>query len=232
MSYSGLPVQHTDDAASQVTRYLRRRCFNCHTTEPPSWRRSTLNPGKIVCNKCGLHERTHLRPRPLRFDELCTGNKARKQSKSATLSPKATKISIKREPRKFGLVRRASVSSASASSDWDNSGAQPILSLFSAIFLRRIYSIGLPLLGIRPSFDSTSMAPFPPLLRLVLPMSPALPSPTRGQHLSPQRCSLRYRLPSATAATSELTTQSSHHSTPFNLPLESQVLHPLIHVSR
>ncbi|KAJ7688685.1 hypothetical protein B0H17DRAFT_897758, partial [Mycena rosella] len=61
---------HTDDAASKETQYLRRRCFNCHTTEPPSWRRSTLNPGKIVCNKCGLYERTHLRARPLRFDEL------------------------------------------------------------------------------------------------------------------------------------------------------------------
>ncbi|KAK6974969.1 hypothetical protein R3P38DRAFT_3295937 [Favolaschia claudopus] len=74
----GLPVQHTDDAASKETQYLRRRCFNCHTTEPPSWRRSTLNPGKIVCNKCGLYERTHLRARPLRFDELRAGNKARK----------------------------------------------------------------------------------------------------------------------------------------------------------
>ncbi|KAK0461693.1 uncharacterized protein EV420DRAFT_1526676, partial [Desarmillaria tabescens] len=76
--HTGLPVQHTDDAASKETQYLRRRCFNCHTTEPPSWRRSTLNPGKIVCNKCGLYERTHLRPRPLRFDELRAGNKARK----------------------------------------------------------------------------------------------------------------------------------------------------------
>ncbi|KAJ6460733.1 hypothetical protein C8R47DRAFT_1027513, partial [Mycena vitilis] len=73
----GLPVQHTDDAASKETQYLRRRCYNCHTTEPPSWRRSTLNPGKIVCNKCGLYERTHLRARPLRFDELRAGNKAR-----------------------------------------------------------------------------------------------------------------------------------------------------------
>ncbi|KAI0322500.1 hypothetical protein OF83DRAFT_1161189 [Amylostereum chailletii] len=63
--HAGLPVQHTDDAASKETQYLRRRCFNCSQTEPPSWRRSTLNPGKIVCNKCGLYERTHLRPRPL-----------------------------------------------------------------------------------------------------------------------------------------------------------------------
>ncbi|KZP31956.1 hypothetical protein FIBSPDRAFT_723725, partial [Athelia psychrophila] len=42
---------------------LRQRRFNCHMTEPPSWRRSTLNLGKIVCNKCGLSgsTRTHLR---------------------------------------------------------------------------------------------------------------------------------------------------------------------------
>ncbi|KAK7015612.1 hypothetical protein R3P38DRAFT_2518817, partial [Favolaschia claudopus] len=46
-----------------LTHVSFSRCFNCHTTEPPSWRRSTLNPGKIVCNKCGLYERTHLRAR-------------------------------------------------------------------------------------------------------------------------------------------------------------------------
>lgn len=126
--HNGLHVQHTDDAASKETQYLRRRCFNCHTTEPPSWRRSTLNPGKIVCNKCGLYERTHLRPRPLRFDELRAGNKQRKQSKG-TLSPKAKMASIvKKEPREFGLVRRASVSSSgsvhsgSGASDWDDNG--------------------------------------------------------------------------------------------------------------
>lgn len=138
--HSGLPIQHTDDAASKETQYLRRRCFNCHTTEPPSWRRSTLNPGKIVCNKCGLYERTHLRPRPLRFDELRAGNKARKQNKR-TLSPKsrvataaaagnggapASPNLIKKEPREFGLVRRSSVSSISSSqsgaSDWDDNG--------------------------------------------------------------------------------------------------------------
>ena len=45
---SSIPVMHTDDAASKETQYLRRKCFNCGTTEPPSWRRSTLNPGKIV----------------------------------------------------------------------------------------------------------------------------------------------------------------------------------------
>jgi GATA-binding protein len=127
--HTGLPVQHTDDAASKETQYLRRRCFNCHTTEPPSWRRSTLNPGKIVCNKCGLYERTHLRPRPLRFDELRAGNKARKQTKTGlvgSLSPKGGMV--KKEPTEFGIVRRNSVSSTASSvhsggatSDWDDS---------------------------------------------------------------------------------------------------------------
>ena len=140
--HAGLVVQHTDDAASKETQYLRRRCFNCHTTEPPSWRRSTLNPGKIVCNKCGLYERTHLRPRPLRFDELRTGGKARKMgipkphgsidaSAPGTLSPKHAKRV------RGGLVRQSSVSSnssvhsSSGASDWDDSGM--------LIFLKKPY---------------------------------------------------------------------------------------------
>ena len=112
--HNNIPVQHTDDAASKETQYLRRRCFNCHTTEPPSWRRSTLNPGKIVCNKCGLYERTHLRPRPLRFDELRSSSKCRKPSKSIT-SPKQSKnVMIKKEPADFSYEKRSSVSSASS----------------------------------------------------------------------------------------------------------------------
>ena len=114
--HNNLPVQHTDDAASKETQYLRRRCFNCHTTEPPSWRRSTLNPGKIVCNKCGLYERTHLRARPLRFDELRSRSKCRKPSKSIS-SPKQSKIPmIKKEPADFGLDRPTSSSSVSSAS--------------------------------------------------------------------------------------------------------------------
>jgi hypothetical protein len=45
-----IAVMHTDDANSKETQFLRRRCFNCRTTDPPSWRRSTLNTGKIVSN--------------------------------------------------------------------------------------------------------------------------------------------------------------------------------------
>ncbi|KAG9018543.1 hypothetical protein FRB90_011519 [Tulasnella sp. 427] len=73
------PIVHTDDAASKETANLRRKCHNCQTTEPPSWRRSTLAPGKIVCNRCGLYERTHLRPRP-----CGTGGELRKASISMT----------------------------------------------------------------------------------------------------------------------------------------------------
>ena len=125
-----VPVQLTDDAASKETQYLRRRCFNCHTTEPPSWRRSTLNPGKIVCNKCGLYERTHLRPRPLRFDELRAGGKTRKATgatpqdkKTPKSAPVPPSLPIKNEPSESGLTRRNSVSSTASSgaSDWDDS---------------------------------------------------------------------------------------------------------------
>ncbi|KAG8694706.1 hypothetical protein FRC09_009671 [Ceratobasidium sp. 395] len=65
---SDVQITYTDDAATKLTPYLRRRCFNCRVTEPPGWRKSTLNPGKIVCNKCGLYERSHARPRPLHMD--------------------------------------------------------------------------------------------------------------------------------------------------------------------
>ncbi|KAG9124252.1 hypothetical protein FRC07_012241, partial [Ceratobasidium sp. 392] len=61
-------ITYTDNSATKLTQYLRRRCFNCRVTEPPGWRKSTLNPGKIVCNKCGLYERSHARPRPLHMD--------------------------------------------------------------------------------------------------------------------------------------------------------------------
>ncbi|KAJ7462044.1 hypothetical protein FB451DRAFT_477678 [Mycena latifolia] len=144
----GLPVQHTDDAASKETQYLRRRCFNCHTTEPPSWRRSTLHPGKIVCNKCGLYERTHLRARPLRFDELRAGNKARKGAKGQG-SPKGV---AKRAGGGSG-ARRSSVSSngssaqsGSGASDWDDSVS--------------VYSSN----GSAPptSFNSPAFSPHPP----------------------------------------------------------------------
>lgn len=166
--HNGLLVQHTDDAASKETQYLRRRCFNCHTTEPPSWRRSTLNPGKIVCNKCGLYERTHLRPRPLRFDELRAGSKTRKAPKAPGSSPKAGKVPamVKKEPREGSemdnggmppqMPRRSSVSSSAgssvgASSDWDDNGTSqrifcaPVAVLNFGMFMQFPYIPQAPL---------------------------------------------------------------------------------------
>ncbi|GJJ07335.1 hypothetical protein Clacol_001536 [Clathrus columnatus] len=135
--HTSLPVMHTDDAASKETQYLRRRCFNCHTTEPPSWRRSTLNPGKIVCNKCGLYERTHLRPRPHRFDELRAGSKARKAAAkvatSPNTSPKPKIDGIKSEPTEGDQAKYSSriprelgsVTSVGSNgvSDWESGSA-------------------------------------------------------------------------------------------------------------
>ncbi|KAG8883590.1 hypothetical protein FRB97_006284 [Tulasnella sp. 331] len=59
-----MAVTYTDNSGEKETPHLRRKCFNCSCTEPPSWRRSTMTPGKIVCNRCGLYERTHNRARP------------------------------------------------------------------------------------------------------------------------------------------------------------------------
>ncbi|CDO73807.1 hypothetical protein BN946_scf185015.g136 [Trametes cinnabarina] len=192
--HTGVPAQYTDDAASKETQYLRRRCHNCHTTEPPSWRRSTLNPGKIVCNKCGLYERTHLRPRPLRFDELRAGSKTRKQPK-VNGSPKSAKVPsqmIKKEPEMDNVLpRRSSVSSSassvhSASSDWDD-GASSAVSVYSS--------------GSNPpsSFNSPQRLPSPS--RAIRTRSPPPPG-TAGQ----------YRLPNAPL--SDIASLQPAHGTP------------------
>ncbi|KAJ6502718.1 hypothetical protein C8R47DRAFT_969627 [Mycena vitilis] len=64
---AAVQVIHTDDAATKLSDRVRRRCFNCCTTDTSTWRRSNLSPGKVLCNKCGLFERTHSRPRPEQF---------------------------------------------------------------------------------------------------------------------------------------------------------------------
>ncbi|KAH9941484.1 hypothetical protein B0H21DRAFT_752553 [Amylocystis lapponica] len=68
-TYPGQPsyVIHTDDAATKLSDRVRRKCYNCRTTDTSTWRRSSLTPGKVLCNKCGLFERTHSRPRPEQF---------------------------------------------------------------------------------------------------------------------------------------------------------------------
>ena len=42
-------ISHTSDVNAVVTDYIRRRCFNCCTSDTSTWRRSTLCLGKIVC---------------------------------------------------------------------------------------------------------------------------------------------------------------------------------------
>jgi hypothetical protein len=42
------PVIHTDDAATKLSDKVRRRCFNCCTSDTSTWRRSNLSPGKVV----------------------------------------------------------------------------------------------------------------------------------------------------------------------------------------
>ncbi|KAJ7438183.1 hypothetical protein FB451DRAFT_1304269 [Mycena latifolia] len=54
-----IQVVHTDDAATKLSDRVRRRCFNCCTTDTSTWRR-------ILCNKCGLRA-IHSRPRPEQF---------------------------------------------------------------------------------------------------------------------------------------------------------------------
>ncbi|KAJ7618078.1 hypothetical protein FB45DRAFT_688270, partial [Roridomyces roridus] len=54
----------TDDVATKLSDTVRRKCFNCRTIETSTWRRSNISPGKVLCNKCGLYERTHQRSRP------------------------------------------------------------------------------------------------------------------------------------------------------------------------
>ncbi|KAL1943450.1 hypothetical protein VTO73DRAFT_4525 [Trametes versicolor] len=60
-------VDYTDDANTKLSDRVRRKCYNCRTTDTSTWRRSILNPSKVLCNQCGLFERTHSRPRPEQF---------------------------------------------------------------------------------------------------------------------------------------------------------------------
>lgn len=54
MSYQGgpistnIPVVFTEDAATKLSDRVRRRCFNCCTSDTSTWRRSNLSPGKVV----------------------------------------------------------------------------------------------------------------------------------------------------------------------------------------
>ncbi|KAH9967569.1 hypothetical protein BC827DRAFT_1089877, partial [Russula dissimulans] len=60
-------IIYTDDASMKLGNGVRRRCFNCGATETTTWRRSTISYGKLLCNRCGLYERTHFMARPKNF---------------------------------------------------------------------------------------------------------------------------------------------------------------------
>ncbi|KAH9931791.1 uncharacterized protein B0H18DRAFT_952490 [Fomitopsis serialis] len=87
-AYPGQPnyIIYTNDAATKLSDRVRRKCYNCHTTDTSTWRRSSLTPGKVLCNKCGLFERTHSRPRPDQFPHK-RGPLVTASFKSSTRSP-------------------------------------------------------------------------------------------------------------------------------------------------
>ncbi|EJU00346.1 hypothetical protein DACRYDRAFT_117353 [Dacryopinax primogenitus] len=81
-------IQYTDNATDKETSWLKRQCHVCGATSPPGWRKSVLKVGKIVCNACGLYEKTHHRPRPTRLsDESRNGVHRRVSATSATIAP-------------------------------------------------------------------------------------------------------------------------------------------------
>lgn len=41
-------IIHTDDANTKLSDRVRRKCYNCRTTDTSTWRRSSLTPGKVV----------------------------------------------------------------------------------------------------------------------------------------------------------------------------------------
>lgn len=72
-------IFYTEDADVKLTHCIRRRCSNCRATETSTWRRSLLSTGKLLCNKCGLFERTHSIPRPEKITRRKTGSRSLRQ---------------------------------------------------------------------------------------------------------------------------------------------------------
>ncbi|KAJ7907372.1 hypothetical protein B0H13DRAFT_694676 [Mycena leptocephala] len=54
-----IQVVHTDDAATKLSDRVRRRCFNCCTTDASTWRRSNLSPGNVITLQQMRPLRTH-----------------------------------------------------------------------------------------------------------------------------------------------------------------------------
>lgn len=66
-AYPGQPnyIIYTNDAATKLSDRVRRKCYNCHTTDTSTWRRSSLTPGKVVRDSfLPLPPRPILTPRP------------------------------------------------------------------------------------------------------------------------------------------------------------------------
>lgn len=42
-------IRYTDEVGVKESALLKRHCFNCRGMQAPSWRKSKLNAGKIVC---------------------------------------------------------------------------------------------------------------------------------------------------------------------------------------
>lgn len=151
-----------------------------------------------VCNKCGLYERTHLRARPHRFDELRASNKARKaaqqvapypqqQQTAKAPSPKHRNLNpssfVKKEPHEYPLPntlprsRRGSTASSTSSglsgqSDWDESVSvynSNSSAASSAYSSPIITPYSIPNPSPSPSFDGNNGMP------IRLPAAPMLP---------------------------------------------------------
>ncbi|KAM5544361.1 hypothetical protein V8D89_002021, partial [Ganoderma adspersum] len=58
-------IIYTDDASTKLSDRVHRKCYNCRTTNTSAWRRSDRTPSKVLCNKCGLFERTRSHGRPV-----------------------------------------------------------------------------------------------------------------------------------------------------------------------
>ncbi|KAJ7482102.1 hypothetical protein B0H11DRAFT_1222197 [Mycena galericulata] len=65
------PISYTDVSGVKRSLQVRGRCFNCHATKTPTWRKghSSSTSGKLLCNKCGLAETTQSRKRARRLRE-------------------------------------------------------------------------------------------------------------------------------------------------------------------
>ncbi|WWC61605.1 uncharacterized protein I303_104189 [Kwoniella dejecticola CBS 10117] len=119
-------ISYTTDAEVKQTPELKRQCFNCTNKTPPSWRKSLLHPGKILCNKCGIFERTHHKPRPPQNDD----QKLRKQTPVPGMSSSYARRDI---PPQLQVMRDESDGSPVPLSPYSNvpSQATPVSATFS-----------------------------------------------------------------------------------------------------